>query len=108
VLKDAMLRCPGPVLSREDLTAVLRQATRPNAPSGADAGNGQRDIVEYIRSRLAAGTTNLHAEALAHLEAHLIREVLAHTSGNQVQAAKILGIARNSLRKKISAFSTDT
>jgi len=106
VLKDAVLRCPGPVLSREDLTAVLRQATPAGVPGSAAAESGQRDIVEYIRSRLAAGTTHLHAEALAHLEAHLIREVLVHTSGNQVQAAKILGIARNSLRKKIIAHST--
>ena len=57
-----------------------------------------------IAERLAAGSTNLHAEALAHLETHLIPAVLAHTNGNQVQAAKILGIARNSLRKKLAAI----
>ena len=100
VLKDAVLRSPGPILSAEDVSSSLRQ-TAPLRPASSAAANGERDIVEFIRGRLATGTTELYAEALANLEAHLIREVLAHTSGNQVQAAKILGIARNSLRKKM-------
>jgi DNA-binding protein Fis len=53
---------------------------------------------------LAAGSTDLRAEVLAHPEARLLPTVLDHTSRNQGQAAKILGIARNGLRKKMAAL----
>lgn len=35
------------------------------------------------------------------MESVLLVQVLKHTGGNQVQAAKILGIARGNLRLKI-------
>jgi two-component system nitrogen regulation response regulator GlnG len=35
------------------------------------------------------------------MERQLLTQVLRHTSGNQVQAAKLLGITRGSLRNKI-------
>jgi len=105
VLKDAILRCSGPELSCDDVSAGLSRTIVPREATGSatSARNGG-DIVTYIRQRLAAGSTDLHAEALNRLEAHLLPEVMAHTSGNQVQAAKILGIARNSLRKKLAAL----
>jgi nitrogen regulation protein NR(I) len=103
VLQDAVLRCPSPELSADDIAISLRQTSAPATGSGADS-DADRDIVQYIRSRLAAGSTNLYEEVVAYTDAHLLREVLAHTSGNQVQATRILGIARNSLRKKLDAI----
>ena len=38
------------------------------------------------------------------MERQLLRRVLEHTSGNQAQAAKVLGITRGSLRFKIRAL----
>jgi two-component system nitrogen regulation response regulator GlnG len=38
------------------------------------------------------------------MERHLLSRVLRHTGGNQLQAAKILGITRGSLRTKIRAL----
>ena len=86
----------GPILGDDEIVVSLRA-------SGPPSASADRDIVQFIRQRLAAGSTDLYTEALAHLESCLLREVLAHTTGNQVQAAKILGIARNSLRKKLAA-----
>ncbi len=42
--------------------------------------------------------------AVTLLERHLLRRVLEHTGGNQVKAARILGITRGSLRTKIRAL----
>ncbi|MFK7872293.1 MAG: helix-turn-helix domain-containing protein [Oligoflexales bacterium] len=44
---------------------------------------------------------NLHTEFMRQAERPLIDQVLTRTGGNQVQAAKILGINRNTLRKKM-------
>lgn len=43
----------------------------------------------------------LHARILREIERPLIQKVLAATAGNQVKAAELLGLNRNTLRKKI-------
>ena len=43
-------------------------------------------------------------DVLRRLERILLTRVLQHTGGNQLQAAKILGITRGSLRTKIRAL----
>jgi two-component system nitrogen regulation response regulator GlnG len=46
----------------------------------------------------------LYAAAVAELEQHLLAQVLRHTRGSQLQAARLLGISRNSLRGKLRAL----
>jgi DNA-binding NtrC family response regulator len=55
----------------------------------------------FLEDRLRAGSQDLYAEAMALIERSLVTRVLRHTGGNQVQAAKTLGITRGSLRTKI-------
>ena len=59
------------------------------------------DWDRWLTERLQAGSQDLYAEMLTLMERHLLTQVLRHTLGNQVQAAKILGITRGSLRNKI-------
>ena len=61
----------------------------------ADAVPG---IVEQL---CAANNPRVHREALALLERPLLAHVLALTGGNQLRAARMLGLNRNTLRKKI-------
>ena len=53
-----------------------------------------------LRRRLREESQDLYAELLAQMERFLLTRVLMHTAGNQVQAARILGITRGSLRTK--------
>jgi two-component system nitrogen regulation response regulator GlnG len=97
VLKQAMLQATGPVMLPEFLPPYLRsEAAAPQA--GADS---LPDFHLFIQERLQGDCTTLYADAVALLERYLLTEVLRHTGGNQVQAARILGITRNSLRHKI-------
>ena len=41
---------------------------------------------------------------LEHLEAQAVREALRRCRNNQVQAAKLLGISRQSLRRRMERF----
>jgi len=50
---------------------------------------------------LRDGSENLYAESLERMETALLTAVLRHTAGNQLRAAKILGITRSSLRFKL-------
>lgn len=47
---------------------------------------------------------NMHDMIMKTVERPLLRQILLRTGGNQVQAAKILGINRNTLRKKMKLF----
>jgi DNA-binding NtrC family response regulator len=47
---------------------------------------------------------DLHSQILGQVERPLIELALEHTRGNQLQAARVLGINRNTLRKRIMAL----
>jgi len=78
---------------------------RGGSAAGGGAGDGAaRDVEsfeEFIRRRLEAGATDLHAEAHLQFDRVLLPMVLRHTDGSQQQAAKVLGIARQTLRARL-------
>jgi two-component system nitrogen regulation response regulator GlnG len=49
---------------------------------------------------------DLHEKVIARVERSLFDLVLAHTGGNQLRAAEILGLNRNTLRKKLVELGT--
>ena len=60
----------------------------------------------HIKDFLAAhndgmGVTDVYDKIIAEVERPLIRLTLAATRGNQIKAASMLGLNRNTLRKKI-------
>jgi two-component system nitrogen regulation response regulator GlnG len=72
--------------------------------SGGAGAVGLGEIVEReARALLANGATNqLYRNLLERVERPLLSTVLEYTGGNQIRAAALLGINRNTLRKKIS------
>jgi len=52
--------------------------------------------------------TSLHANLLEKVERFLIQKALLETKGNQVQAARLLGISRNTLRSRIEKYHLPT
>jgi DNA-binding NtrC family response regulator len=61
-------------------------------------------LFRFIDDRLVAGSTNIYAEALEHMERHLFAIVLDATCGNQSKTAELLGITRGKVRDRIAAF----
>jgi DNA-binding NtrC family response regulator len=96
VLKQALLRAKGPVLLPDFLPASARGEEEPTGTSPAPF-----DWEGFLDDRLRSGSQDLYAESLSMMERSLLTRVLRHTGGNQVQAAKLLGNTRGSLRTKI-------
>jgi two-component system nitrogen regulation response regulator GlnG len=96
-LKQAVLRMRGSLLAAD----YLPDAVTGRAANGAVEPETLFDWEEFVAGRIAAGTENLYAESLERMEREVLVRVLRHTDGNQLQAARLLGITRGSLRNKI-------
>jgi len=105
VLKKAMLHATGPVLLAEFLPDPVRKGAASSATDAPPADSCDfPDLARYIQDRIHAGTTDLHAEMQAVMDRVLLLSVLAFTSNNLTQAARMLGISRATLRSRLSAL----
>jgi two-component system nitrogen regulation response regulator GlnG len=93
--------------------ALLNAADFPDLTSGqGTSGNGaslEGLITQKLQSSLSQidlqDMNNLYEMVLHQMERPLINIVLEKTRGNQVKAAEVLGINRNTLRKKIQTLN---
>ncbi len=67
----------------------------------------ERKLLECVRGLREHASANLYDLMIGLVEKPLLRAVLRETSGNQVRAAQILGINRNTLRKKLTEHGID-
>jgi DNA-binding NtrC family response regulator len=97
VLKQALLRATGPIL----LPAFLSDPPgRPSETTKPTPGKGF-DLEAFIGARLGADAADLYADVHRHVDRLFLTRVLEFTGGNQHQAARLLGIARKTLRVKL-------
>jgi two-component system nitrogen regulation response regulator GlnG len=96
-IKRALVLSSGDVLAPEDF-AFLDERT-PRGEARAELG---QLVAQEVEAALAAPEPGeIHRRILERAERPLLEAVLAHTEGNQIRAAALLGINRNTLRKKI-------
>ena len=83
---------------------------RQSAGQSAKADSRGLHLEDYINSKHAefvkgmrnGSARNLHPMLIAAVERPLIAIALKEMNGNQIQAAQLLGMNRNTLRKKIT------
>ena len=63
-----------------------------------------KSIRQYVGAMDNSDNGHLHELITGGIEKPLVEIVLKETSGNQTKAANILGINRNTLRKKIAEY----
>jgi Fis family transcriptional regulator len=61
----------------------------------------KRSLERYFKDMDGEKPTSIHDMVLRNVEKPMIELVLSHTKGNQSLAAEMLGINRNTLRKKM-------
>jgi two-component system nitrogen regulation response regulator GlnG len=99
VMKQALLRASGTVLLPAFLPEPLEDPGGP-APSSPPAAE-ELDLEGFIRGRLGPDASDLYSETHREVDRLLLTQVLEYTEGNQHRAARLLGIARQTLRLKL-------
>ena len=102
-IKRAVVLSSAEMLTPEDF-AFLR--------TDGPAGSGRSSFEEALHDEIGLAledpdTKDLYRGLLERVERPLLERVLAQTSGNQIRAAAILGINRNTLRKKITDLAIE-
>jgi two-component system nitrogen regulation response regulator GlnG len=103
------------VLSRDTIVTVrdVETVLHENGESGGavePAALIARAVDDWTRERMASAAEdgdNIHAQLEAIVEAALFRRVLRDVRGNQLEAARRLGINRNTLRKRLGQLDID-
>jgi len=95
VIQRVLLSLPGNRITARDLTPLL--------PAGAAREKGLTGFVDgFLDGPEPEG--GRYQAALAALEAPLIAAAMARTHGNQLKAAELLGMNRNTLRERMRAL----
>jgi two-component system nitrogen regulation response regulator GlnG len=104
VLKQALLQAHGTVLHPAFLPDLAGEGAGSVATPKGGTGETEESVFSFeafIRDQLRGGANNLYADAHQQLDRILLPLVLRFTEGNQLRAAQLLGIARQTLRAKL-------
>ncbi len=101
----------GPLPSVEALDHLMNQNGGRPAESPAPS-NGDPNLVDYVEAKFSGfvramkrgSARDLYPTLMRTVERPLIELALKETKGNQLQASQLLGMNRNTLRKKIGEF----
>ena len=99
VIRRAIVLCKGNVIPAELINEEFQQledTAKILSTSAATHLISKKDIEQY--------QGKLYEKMMSETERHLILQVLKVTSGNQVKAAKILGVSRVMLRDRIKKY----
>ncbi len=84
--------------------AGMGAGTVPTEPKAAAGATATGDVVGLARALFQWARKESKMKLIPAVERELIIQALVETKGNQVQAAKLLGITRATLRKRIENF----
>jgi two-component system nitrogen regulation response regulator GlnG len=108
VVRRALVMAKGEAILLSDLPAEISgqgQPTSGGAPVHVGPGEtGGADIIVLARQLFQWARKDPKLKILPAVERELVIQALKETDGNQVHAAKMLGITRATLRKRVEKF----
>jgi two-component system nitrogen regulation response regulator GlnG len=100
-VKYALVHARGDTIVPENLPPSCR-APREAATAAAAPSEGVFNVAEFARQLAEAGDDDIYRRVHGEVDRILLPLILEQVDGNQVTASQILGIARSTLRAKIS------
>jgi DNA-binding NtrC family response regulator len=101
VLGQAVRRTSGTQVLPESLPESVREGKQTPLAVGPPHGLALPQLRRFMEDRVTAGTKELYTEVQEVVERQLFTFALQQTRGNQLRAARLLGIARGKLRSKL-------
>jgi len=96
------------VIDRGAAEAALLAMTASAGPAAAATGSLSDMMAQMLTSDASLMTgSDIYDRVIRQIEKPLIARMLAQTGGNQIRAAELLGLNRNTLRKKIRDLDID-
>ena len=89
---------PGETITVKDLKTLFR-----SSPSTPAKGDWTRSLAAAVDAALAGDDPDIHARLRERFDQVLLEAALAHTGGHRQQAARKLGLGRNTLTRKLGA-----
>jgi two-component system nitrogen regulation response regulator GlnG len=111
LLRRAAALSPAQVITAREIGEELGAAAREDGDEeseGLESALSRRLAAEFAAASPGLPQSGLYDRLLAEFERPLIAQALQATRGNQIRAAAVLGINRNTLRKKIQALGLRT
>jgi two-component system nitrogen regulation response regulator GlnG len=103
VARRLVLRCKGSRIQVGDVDAVLPVlAHRVPLEDMAFEDMVRSQVADFLRRLGGVQVSGIYADIIARVEAPLLDLVLERTGGNQLKAAEVLGLNRNTLRRKLA------
>jgi nitrogen regulation protein NR(I) len=97
IIHRGMILCQKDFLSLEDCEWLSQVRL-----SDEKTKDIERILSQAVDEILQRGGTNIYKEAVSNFESLLVKKALELTKNNQVLAARLLGISRNTLREKFN------
>lgn len=98
VLKQALLAASGDIL----LPAFLPELTGDNLDTPPLPSTSLNPELEsLVEELISSHSTDVYATVHSYIDRFLLKRVLEHTGGSQHKAARLLGVARQTLRTKL-------
>jgi two-component system nitrogen regulation response regulator GlnG len=109
LLRRAAALSPASVITASEIQKELGAAAPDDSASRALGDDFESAVAQRLDDEFSAASPSLppgglYDRLLAEVERPLIARALQATRGNQIRAAAVLGINRNTLRKKIQAL----
>jgi nitrogen regulation protein NR(I) len=111
IVRRALVVAKGDAILLSDLpteiagqSAAQTAAPASSAPAVPGSDAGATDVASLARKLFQWARKDPKLKLIPAVERELVLQALKETSGNQVQAAKLLGITRATLRKRIEKF----
>ena len=115
MIQRAIVMAKGEVLLPGDLPALISSAPAPGTALAAEKApatpastspdeTNPADVAALSRVLFQWARENSKLKILPAVERELIIQALLETKGNQVRSAKLLGITRATLRKRVEKF----
>ena len=102
------------LVCREDIiteaTIYQNVESAPDSDAPVKGASFEAAVVQFLRDHKQRGHSRdkLYPKALAQFETPLLQHVMRQVKGNQLKAAALLGINRNTLRKKLTEYGIGT